>query len=74
MAYCASIAEQFEAIQRWIAGGNSSGVGSAQGDGRDGISSASAFERIPREADADKESTDQGAKVCAIFAGARPLS
>lgn len=32
LAYCASIAEQFETIQRWIAGGNSSGVGSSQGD------------------------------------------
>jgi Dyp-type peroxidase family len=32
MAYCASIAEQFEALQRWIAGGNNSGVGSSQGD------------------------------------------
>ena len=32
MAYCASISEQFETLQRWVAGGNSSGVGSAQGD------------------------------------------
>ncbi len=32
MAYCASIAEQFETVQRWIAGGNSSGVGSATAD------------------------------------------
>ncbi len=32
MAYCASIGEQFEAIQHWIAGGNSTGVGSAQAD------------------------------------------
>lgn len=32
MAYCASLAEQFEVIQRWVAGGNSSGAGSAQGD------------------------------------------
>jgi Dyp-type peroxidase family len=32
MAYCASLAEQFETIQRWVAGGNASGVGSAQGD------------------------------------------
>lgn len=32
MAYCAGIAEQFETIQRWVAGGNSSGVGSAQAD------------------------------------------
>ncbi|HSW27400.1 MAG TPA: hypothetical protein VLJ62_31880, partial [Burkholderiaceae bacterium] len=32
MAYCASIAEQFETVQRWVAGGNSSGVGSTQSD------------------------------------------
>ena len=32
MAYCASISEQFETIQRWIAGGNSSGVSSSQAD------------------------------------------
>jgi Dyp-type peroxidase family len=32
MAYCASIAEQFETIQGWLAGGNSSGVGSEQAD------------------------------------------
>ena len=32
MAYNASIAEQFEVIQRWLAGGNSSGVSSAQSD------------------------------------------
>ncbi|MBB3177530.1 Dyp-type peroxidase [Variovorax sp. Sphag1AA] len=32
MAYCASISEQFEVIQRWISGGNSSGVSSAQAD------------------------------------------
>lgn len=40
MAYCASISEQFETIQRWIAGGNSSGVNSAQAD---------PFLRVPRE-------------------------
>lgn len=40
MAYCASIAEQFETIQRWVAGGNSSGVSSNQGD---------PFLRVPRE-------------------------
>lgn len=32
MAYNASIAEQFEVIQRWINGGNSSGVAAAQND------------------------------------------
>jgi Dyp-type peroxidase family len=32
MAYNASIAEQFEVIQRWVNGGNSSGVASCQSD------------------------------------------
>ena len=32
MAYNASIAEQFEVIQRWLTGGNSSGLSSAQSD------------------------------------------
>ncbi len=32
MAYNASIAEQFEVVQRWISGGNSSGVHSSQAD------------------------------------------
>src|SRR6185369_1295233 len=34
MAYNASIAEQFEVVQRWISGGNSSGTYSGQGDPR----------------------------------------
>ena len=32
MAFCASIAEQFEVVQRWVAGGNSTGVSSTQSD------------------------------------------
>lgn len=32
MAYCASIADQYEVIQRWVNGGNSSGVLSAHAD------------------------------------------
>ncbi|WP_298826910.1 Dyp-type peroxidase [uncultured Piscinibacter sp.] len=32
MAYCASIAEQFEVLQHWVAGGNSSGLSSPQSD------------------------------------------
>ncbi|MFM2067794.1 MAG: hypothetical protein RLZZ584_2703 [Pseudomonadota bacterium] len=32
MAYNASIAEQFEVIQRWLAGGNSTGISSSQAD------------------------------------------
>jgi Dyp-type peroxidase family len=37
MAYNGSIAEQFEVIQGWISGGNSTGVASAQGDPLMGI-------------------------------------
>ncbi|MGH6782442.1 MAG: hypothetical protein ACREB5_10080, partial [Sphingomonadaceae bacterium] len=37
MAYNASIAEQFEVIQRWISGGNSTAVASAQHDPMIGI-------------------------------------
>jgi len=32
MAYCASLAEQYEIIQRWVNGGNSTGVSSAHTD------------------------------------------
>lgn len=32
MAYCASIAEQYEVIQRWLNAGNATGVSSAQND------------------------------------------
>ncbi|MBU6271864.1 MAG: Dyp-type peroxidase [Betaproteobacteria bacterium] len=32
IAWCASIAEQFEVLQRWSAGGNASGLSSAQAD------------------------------------------
>ena len=45
MAYCASIAEQFETIQGWIAGGNASGVSSALADPLLGVP---AHEDVPR--------------------------
>ena len=45
MAYCASIAEQFETIQGWIAGGNASGVSSALADPMLGVP---AHEDLPR--------------------------
>lgn len=32
MAYCGSLAEQFEIVQRWMAGGNSSGVHASHSD------------------------------------------
>lgn len=37
MAYCGSIAEQFEIIQRWMAGGNSSGLHSSHSDAMLGV-------------------------------------
>ncbi|CAN5139043.1 hypothetical protein BH11PSE10_BH11PSE10_20370 [soil metagenome] len=40
MAYNASIAEQFEVVQRWIAGGNSSGVSAGQDDPLMGVPEA----------------------------------
>lgn len=45
MAYCASIAEQFETIQGWVAGGNASGVSSALADPMLGVP---AHEDLPR--------------------------
>ena len=58
MAYCASIAEQFETIQRWVAGGNSSGVGSAQAD---------PFLRVPQAGEASTfrylDASDHAARV-----------
>ncbi|MBN9788884.1 hypothetical protein DMP17_09775 [Pseudonocardia sp. TMWB2A] len=53
MAYNASIAEQFETIQRWINGGNSSGVAAAQGDPLIGVgpkSGKGVFRCVLREA------------------------
>ena len=40
IAYNANIAEQFETIQRWVAGGNSSGGYSGQGDPLAGVATA----------------------------------
>ncbi len=45
MAYCASIAEQFETIQGWIAGSNASGLSSALADPLLGVP---AHEDLPR--------------------------
>ena len=41
MAYCASIAEQYEVIQRWLNGGNATRLSSAQNDPLTGIASDS---------------------------------
>ena len=54
MAYCASIAEQFEVIQRWVAGGNSSGVASAQSDPLMGVPQPG-DPRVYRYFNADKQ-------------------
>jgi Dyp-type peroxidase family len=48
MAYCASIAEQFETIQGWIAGGNASGLSSAQADPFLGVPSPADPQRVFR--------------------------
>jgi Dyp-type peroxidase family len=64
MAYCGSIAEQFEVVQRWIAGGNSTGVSSSQSD---------PFLGVP---DLDETRTfrfPQGKGVTRIDLGARPF-
>ena len=45
MAYCASIAEQFETLQGWIAGANASGVSSALADPMLGVP---AHDDVPR--------------------------
>ncbi len=65
MAYCASIAEQFETLQRWIAGGNSSGVSSAQADPFLGVPQFGE-RRVFRYIDA-------AGKVARVDLGAKPL-
>ncbi|MEJ8835399.1 Dyp-type peroxidase [Ramlibacter sp. AN1133] len=65
MAYCASIAEQFETIQRWVAGGNSSGVGSAQGD---------PLLRVPQEGESNTfRFLDSAGQVVRVAFGDKPL-
>jgi len=65
MAYNANLSEQFETVQRWIAGGNSSGGYSGQSDPFLGVAPASGT-RIYRYLDA------QGA-VVRIDLGAQPF-
>lgn len=48
MAYNASIAEQYETVQRWINGGNSTGVASFQNDPLVGINPKAGEDRIFR--------------------------
>ncbi len=65
MAYCASIAEQFEIVQRWVAGGNSSGVSSSQHDPLLGV---------PQEGEARIFKYVDNDKVCRIDLGNRPFT
>lgn len=53
MSYQASIAEQYETIQRWLNGGNSTGVSSAQSDPITGVARPD-DERVFRWRDGDK--------------------
>jgi Dyp-type peroxidase family len=55
MAYCASIAEQFEVVQRWVNGGNSTRIGSFMGDPLMGV---------PRRGDARMFRHEVEGKVC----------
>ncbi|HOM13386.1 MAG TPA: Dyp-type peroxidase [Rubrivivax sp.] len=48
MAYCASIAEQFETIQGWMSGGNSSGLSSALADPLLGVPAPEDLPRVFR--------------------------
>ena len=57
MAYNASIAEQFEAIQRWLTGGNSSGISSSQNDPIVGV---------PRPGDARVMRFNHDGAVCRV--------
>ena len=57
MAYNASIAEQFEVVQRWLAGGNSSGISSSQSDPIVGV---------PQVGDARVVRFSHGQTVCRV--------
>ena len=72
LAYAASIAEQFEVIQRWVAGGNASGVFSGDGD---------PFLAVPQPGDARTFRFHDGAKLVRVDLdagapqpGARPFT
>jgi hypothetical protein len=67
MAYAASLAEQFETIQRWIAGGNSSGVLSTHSDPFLGVPAPGASPRVFRH-------LDQDGKVVRIDLGDKPFT
>ncbi|MDO9071723.1 MAG: Dyp-type peroxidase [Rubrivivax sp.] len=65
MAYNASIAEQFEVIQRWLTGGNSSGVLSAQPD---------PFLGVPQQGEPSVFRCTHGDKVLRIDMGDEPIN
>lgn len=63
MAYNASLAEQFEVIQRWVSGGNSTGVSSAQHDPFLGVPEYDGKNRVLRFLHNDQPySFDMGAR------------
>lgn len=64
MAYNASIAEQFEVIQRWLTGGNSSGVSSAEAD---------PFLGVPRLGEPTLFRFAHGDKVVRVDLGDQPI-
>ena len=65
MAYNASIAEQFEVIQRWLTGGNSSGVSSSQAD---------PFLGVPKAGEPVVFRCALGDKVMRVDLGDQPIS
>ena len=64
MAYNASIAEQFEVIQRWVSGGNSSGVSCAQAD---------PFLGVPHQGEPTVYTFSHGDQVVRIDLGDQPV-
>jgi Dyp-type peroxidase family len=64
MAYNASIAEQFEVVQRWLTGGNSSGVSSSQPD---------PFLGVPRTGEPTIFRFSHGDQVLRIELGDQPI-
>ena len=66
MAYAASIAEQYEVIQRWLNGGNSTDVASANNDILTGVQpreGLNTFRFVAQRIDADGTSTDVVVRV-----------
>ncbi len=64
MAYNASIAEQFEVIQRWVSGGNSTGISSSQAD---------PFLRVPHSGETAVYTFTHRDQVVRVDLGADPV-